>query len=615
MQSKQKAALRPRVGWLGLVVRSGVAQVGTAGASRPPGRTRSVGTLSRLASVLATVFVLLALTSGNAAAQEGFSLNRYTPAEQGSDWFANDSLDFRGSGRLAVGGVLDFSLKPLVIYDGDGDEVAAVVEQQFYLHAGLAVNLFDRLRLAGNLPILLLNTGETADFNGETLEIEEGAGLGDAHLSADLRLFGTYGGPLSLAVGAQLFLPTGTQDAYSGDGSIRFRPRLMAAGDLGPIAYAAGASYTLGRDGDFAGDPFGDELGLNGALGIRLVDKRLLLGGEVFGSTVLSDGGAFDRRTTPFEVVFGGKYRVSDAWQIGAAVGPGLTRGVGSPEVRGLLAVTWFPRPEIDRDGDGIVDSEDACPDVAGEPNADDLSQHGCPAAEPQDRDQDGIVDAEDACPDEAGEANSDASRHGCPPPSDRDEDGILDEDDACPDEPGIESSNEEYHGCPDPDSDKDGILVPDDACPEEAGVVDPNPQKHGCPKAKVVQGRIEILERVKFATNESTIEEASYPVLRSVLQILKAYQGIELVSVEGHTDNRGRRGYNQGLSQRRAEAVVLWLVERGVDSSRLRAEGFGPDRPIETNSTEEGRRNNRRVEFHIKRGGPGGETQIENAE
>jgi outer membrane protein OmpA-like peptidoglycan-associated protein len=74
-------------------------------------------------------------------------------------------------------------------------------------------------------------------------------------------------------------------------------------------------------------------------------------------------------------------------------------------------------------------------------------------------------------------------------------------------------------------------------------------------------------------------------------------------VRVEGHTDATGNPAYNKELSQRRAEAVTAWLEQHGVEKHRLHSVGMGQERPIDTNATEEGRRNNRRVEFHIVEG------------
>jgi outer membrane protein OmpA-like peptidoglycan-associated protein len=93
--------------------------------------------------------------------------------------------------------------------------------------------------------------------------------------------------------------------------------------------------------------------------------------------------------------------------------------------------------------------------------------------------------------------------------------------------------------------------------------------------------------------------------VLNAVLKILQDLPQITLVSVEGHTDNRGGKGYNKDLSKRRAASVVKWLTDKGIDKKRLTSAGFGQEKPIDTNDTDAGRQNNRRVEFHIKKGEP----------
>lgn len=561
-----------------------------------------------LASLLALAASLSAF-SAQAQTKGGFALDRFDPSERGSDWFALESLDLRGNGRMALGVVGEWAYKPLVIYDENGDEVTAVVEHQVFAHVGGAVNLFDRLRLAASLPVSVVNSGDGGTVNGVAVSSDTGGGIGDLRLGADLRLLGTYRSPFSLAFGAQVHLPTGNQDAFTGDGKVRIVPRLMAAGDVGPMAYAVRASFNYRAQNDnFGGDPFGSELGFGAALGVRVLDDKLLLGPELTGSTVVSDGGdgIFDRRTTPVELIGGGHYTVADDWHIGLGAGPGLTRGYGSPKVRVLASLEYFPKvkeetappPPPDRDDDGILDQDDACPDVPGI-RTDDPKTNGCPP--PNDRDGDGIVDDKDACPDEKGVASEDPAKNGCPLPGDRDGDGITDDQDACPDEKGVANDDPAKNGCPPPkDTDGDGIIDPEDACPDQAGPASPDPKKNGCPKAKVVGKKIEILERVEFDTNKATIRPESDGVLTAVLDILKGHPEIKKVSVEGHTDNRGARFYNIGLSKRRAASVVKWLTSRGIDKGRLTSNGFGPDKPIDTNDTEDGRQNNRRVEFNI---------------
>ncbi|HEY6728358.1 MAG TPA: OmpA family protein, partial [Polyangiaceae bacterium] len=386
---------------------------------------------------------------------------------------------------------------------------------------------------------------------------------------------------------------------------VRIRPRLMAAGEVSWFSYSAevGVQYRA-QDEGFAGTPTGNEALFAAAAGLRLADGRLLLGPEAYGSTVVEGGEAFERRTTSIELIFGGHYRLKSGFSVGLGVGPGLTRGIGTPKVRGLFSLGWTPPiepppppKESDSDGDGILDRKDACPDEPGEPN-DDPKKHGCPP--PADRDGDGILDVDDACPDEPGVASDDPKKHGCPI-RDKDGDGIVDDEDACPDEPGEPNDDPAKNGCPPPpDRDGDGILDADDACPDEPGPRSDVPGKNGCPRVIVKDKEIVILERVEFDTGRATIRPESDGILQAVADVLQAHPEIERVAVDGHTDNRGGALLNRNLSKGRAAAVVKWLVDHGIDASRLESRGFGPDKPRESNDTEEGRQNNRRVEFQI---------------
>ncbi len=568
-----------------------------------------MNTARLVGSVCALCIVLCAASSAAQEQTEGFALNRFDPAEAGSDWFALDSLDLRGHGRFAAGLTGDWAYKPLVLYDGEGEELSAVVEHQVFAHLGVGAMLWDRLRVAALLPVGIWTAGEGTTIAGVEYGMDEGVAVGDLRLGADVRLYGEYGEPFTTAVGFQVHTPTGNRDRFTSDGSVRLVPRWTAAGDvnvgdLGDFAYAAklGANIRTLEE-NYADAALGTEIAFAAAMGFRLLERRLLVGPELWGATVVSDSGDgfFTKQSTPFELLFGGHYFLDNGMSFGLGVGPGLTRGLGAPLVRALGRVGWsmpYEAEPSDRDRDGIIDDEDACPDVAGVATGDPQT-HGCPP--PSDRDGDSIVDVEDACPDVPGVATDDPATHGCPPPSDRDGDGIIDDEDACPDVAGVATGDPLTHGCPPPsDRDGDGIVDDKDACPDKAGVPNADPKKHGCPKAVVVGKQIKILERVEFDTAQATLRPESGSVLEAVLSVLNKHPEIKKVRVEGHTDNRGSRAYNRGLSQRRAAAVVGWLIKKGVDPSRLTAEGFGLDRPIDTNETSEGRQNNRRVEFHI---------------
>jgi outer membrane protein OmpA-like peptidoglycan-associated protein len=253
------------------------------------------------------------------------------------------------------------------------------------------------------------------------------------------------------------------------------------------------------------------------------------------------------------------------------------------------------PAPAADRDKDGVPDSEDACPDVAGV-KTDDPKTNGCPS----DRDKDGIIDSEDACPDTAGVKTDDPKTNGCPPPADKDKDGVADPVDACPDVPGVATQDPKTNGCP-ADTDGDGIVDAEDACPNDAGPKDPDPKKNGCPIARVEGGQVKISSQIKFKTGSAVILKESQPIIDAVAAIMKAHPEITHVLVEGHTDNKGSAAGNKTLSKKRAASVLAALVAVGIEKGRLTSDGFGQERPIDSNSTDEGRANNRRVEFHIQ--------------
>jgi outer membrane protein OmpA-like peptidoglycan-associated protein len=178
----------------------------------------------------------------------------------------------------------------------------------------------------------------------------------------------------------------------------------------------------------------------------------------------------------------------------------------------------------------------------------------------------------------------------------------VIDDQDACPRELGIRTALPETNGCPPPkDSDSDGIFDSEDACPTQAGQSNVDKTKHGCPVATLIEDRIVILERVEFDTGKATLRPESDRVLGAVLAVFKDNPDVKHVRVEGHTDNQGNKQRNLMLSKQRAAAVVKWLVDHGVDASRLASEGYGQTKPLSSNDTDEGRQNNRRVEFHIE--------------
>jgi len=216
----------------------------------------------------------------------------------------------------------------------------------------------------------------------------------------------------------------------------------------------------------------------------------------------------------------------------------------------------------------------------------------------PGDADADGILDNVDKCPTAPEDRDGFQDADGCPDP-DNDADGIPDKTDKCPIEAEDKDNFEDADGCPDPDNDKDGVPDEKDKCPNDAGP----PDNDGCPKKYehivVTQEKIELKQKIFFDTDKARIQPRSYGLLDEIAQVLRSRPTMT-VRIEGHTDSRGKRAHNMQLSQARAESVRQHLVGLGIDQSRLQAQGYGPDQPIETNKTAAGREKNRRVEFFI---------------
>ncbi|MFY7988709.1 MAG: OmpA family protein [Flavobacterium sp.] len=256
-----------------------------------------------------------------------------------------------------------------------------------------------------------------------------------------------------------------------------------------------------------------------------------------------------------------------------------------------------------DTDGDGIYDKDDACPEVAGLPEF-----KGCP-----DTDKDGIQDSEDGCPEEAGTKEL----NGCP---DTDGDGIINSEDACPEDKGTKMMNgcpdadgdgvadkddkcptvagaKDNAGCPWPDTDGDGVADKDDKCPTVAGTVANN----GCPEVSddTMKKLNDYGKTILFNSGKASFQKQTIPVLQAMTAILKEYPTAKF-SLEGHTDSTGSEASNQKLSEERAAAVRNFLVENGIDASRLSSKGFGESMPVDSNKTAKGKANNRRVEVKL---------------
>ncbi|MBK8481393.1 MAG: OmpA family protein [Proteobacteria bacterium] len=253
-----------------------------------------------------------------------------------------------------------------------------------------------------------------------------------------------------------------------------------------------------------------------------------------------------------------------------------------------------------DTDGDGIFDRDDQCPRVPEDKDGF-RDTDGCPEA---DNDGDGIPDVKDLCPNHPEDIDAFVDDDGCPD-LDNDNDGVPDALDSCPVRPEDHDGFEDEDGCPDEDNDKDNLPDLVDRCPDQAEDYDGEEDEDGCPDryrlVVVTQTKLELKQKIHFATAKTRILPISFPLLNEVAQVLRDHSRL-WVRIEGHTDSRGAADYNRGLSDGRANAVRAYLMGQGVSAERMEAIGHGEDRPIAANRTHAGRAANRRVEFFITR-------------
>lgn len=606
------------------------------------------------------LFLALALVTsvvtGQAEAQnnESVALNQFRASETPNDAFSISRPDDLGHMNLGAQLHIDYANDPLVYEQRLGDsntEEHRIVAHELTAQVGLSFGLFDRLVIYAGVPVVIWMDGEDDGAQAVGIPPADGFGLGDVYLGARFRILGESDDVFALGLQVTGTFPTG-QGNWRGDNFLSIEPELLAEirADILRITMNVGAR--IRDDADFTPSQSSNNETVNGetvtvgdqltyALGITVPlfgdhrepgTSRLDLHAQVWGATNFTN--FFGREESPFEALGGLKFHHNSGLSVGLAAGAGLNRGIGSPDFRAILQAGWTPAgeaaaddgeeevteavgdadgdgipddvdqcidtaedfdgfededgcPDLDNDGDGVVDTNDNCPDVAGLVEA-----NGCPDG---DTDGDGVPDSEDACPEAAEDMDGFEDGDGCPD-TDNDGDGVVDSSDRCPNEAGPVANG----GCPDTDRDGDGVVDRLDNCPDEAGTAD----NHGCEEEQQVvirEGRLEILDKVYFATNSDRIQRRSFSLLDNVAQVINNHPEITLIRIEGHTDDRGDDNHNMDLSNRRAAKVLQYLVQRGeVDESRLRSRGFGETRPIESNDTREGRAANRRVEFNL---------------
>jgi OmpA-OmpF porin, OOP family len=524
--------------------------------------------------------VLLVASSARAQLVPNFDLERLSldPAAVSSMVIGTGEILPEGQSRVFL--AAHYENRPLVLLtDGEvvgrglstsGTRVGDIVGNRVTAHLGGAVSVLKVLELNVKVPVVAWQNA-TKNLNG--VGALASSGLASPSMGAKLKMVDQEAAGVNAALALDIVTPWGTSAAVAGNSQWTFAPRVEVGHRFDAVVVGAEAGmYIREHELSFNGRTLGTE-----ARGGVVVASTGTLRGEI------SVRGAYSKYTNSqsMEALAGVRYAIK-SFEVFALGGPGFMNEPGTPTYRGVVGIAYAPQPakaapppppppvvKVDPCAPGQTHTPDQCPDL--------------------DDDGDGIRNADDACPLVAGIPEN----KGCPD-VDTDGDGIPDRLDKCPTVKGIP----ENQGCPDVDTDGDGIPDRLDKCPTVPGV----PENDGCPpekaKLNLETKKIDILDMVYFDTSKATIQERSYSLLDDVAKVLADHAEVATVRVEGHTDNTGPAAFNTWLSDERAKAVKAYLIKKGIDAGRLEAKGYGPAKPIADNKTKEGREKNRRVEF-----------------
>ncbi|HVY46247.1 MAG TPA: OmpA family protein, partial [Minicystis sp.] len=572
-----------------------------AGSRRAAGATSSVRRAAGALLAAAAFGATLASAAPAEAQTNTFYLDRLQIGGAPDDTFALWRPQMGERTRFFGQAALGFAFRPFRTEDLVPDptaraaaQLATPVNEQLITYLNAGVEVIDRFSFQIGLPIIAYENGNQTNAPGVT-GVQDAtnvnhAALMDMRLDGRVILYRNAARSFKLGAEAGLFFPTGSKTSYGSDNGVDGILEMSAEVDFKKFFLVADTGplfrNTNGLDGFVAGTEW--RYGLGGFVPLR--DNSIRLGLQLFGSFQLPQ--TLPGKTTtfkqddPLEWLAEGRLWTDKRHQGFVAVGGGTRFFPGySPDFRLMAAVGYN------------FSIEDTNPQSPGR-RFRTYAEHGA------DRDHDGIPDDIDLCPDEPEDHKPPNPDDGCPALPDRDGDGIPDISDKCPDQPEDFDGIQDADGCPEDDADHDGIPDAKDACPKEPGDPDPDPSKNGCPKfIRRIKGssEIQILQQIQFETGSAVIKKDSYKILDEVVRLLKVNPEITLLSIEGHTDNRGSDELNDKLSKARAKSCLDYLVAHGIEAKRLSSSGYGPTRPIADNNTAEGRQKNRRTEFHIR--------------
>ena len=562
-------------------------------------------------------------------------------AFQAGDWFA--------------GGLFEYAEKPLVsettLVDGSAT-TDVVVDNLIALNAAFGAAVHDRVRLDVTVPLFLTSTGLSGG--------SQGAGLGDVKLGATVALLRPGDDrSVGIALVPSLGLPTGNDAEFLGHGAVS--GAVMAAGTAEAAAWTFTSDLGIAFNPGVALDNLvgADAFRFGAGVG-RLVADATGVNLETHLAAPLASNGATGQGT-PIEALLSVHHVTDSGSHVVGGGSVALTSGPSAAAYRLLIgggfgrAKPAVPPPPTDPDLDAIVGALDQCPEAAEVVNGWKDSD-GCPdglakvnvvvtangemvddlvvalsGPQPKQVPSGGSFET---LPEETWEATAAtgclagtarmATKEGVQmlvvPLQRADEATVRFE---VADAAGQPVSQYEVRWAPLADprcavgavSPKTGTAAAarghytvfvnvagyaehvetfDLAVGDEKGIrVALRPTA-----VRLLANRIEIREPIAFAAGNAVILDTSFALLDDVAQTLLDHPEISRVEIGGHTDNQGEDDANLDLSQRRATSVMTYLAGKGIAAERLTAKGYGAAMPLDSNRTETGRANNRRVEF-----------------
>lgn len=345
-------------------------------------------------------FLLALCSSTHALAQ--VDAERFKPAVTYDGFVTTEGSAVRPTAdRFEFGAIANYAYRPLIVADDNGDYQRSIIKNRFGLDLVASATLVGPLALGVGLPVF---------FQGGGADNLSSAGLGKLRIVPKLRLLDDRES-IGLALALEMRAPTYTGDFSASDG-FEFVPKAVLDHRFGNgIRLGFNVGAVLRSEHQYLNINSGSEFAYAAAIGYRFGgnDGSTEIGLEAIGAVGLMES---NREEVPLEALAYVKHSFSPEWSLFGGPGAGVLPGYGVPVFRLFAGVTFTPTSH-DRDGDGVADDEDACPDIA-EDRDSDRDSDGCPE-EPLDSDHDGVPDSQDLCPSAKETINGIDDTDGCP--------------------------------------------------------------------------------------------------------------------------------------------------------------------------------------------------------